>query len=49
MDSNECNTLIPAARGAAGKPTAQVLNEINVAAAAFGQAVRDQFGKKGEW
>jgi len=49
MDSNECNTVIPAARGAAGKPTAQVLDEINVACAAFGQAVRHQFGKKGEW
>lgn len=49
MDSNECNTLIPAARSAAGKPAAQVLDEINAAAAAFGQAVRDQFGKKGEF
>ena len=49
MDSNECNTLIPAARGAAGKPTAQVLAEINAAGAAFGVAARERFGKKGEW
>ena len=49
MDSNERNIVIPAARGAAGKPTAQVLAEINAAGAAFGQAAREKFGKKGEW
>jgi regulator of RNase E activity RraA len=49
MDSNECNTVIPAARGAAGKPTAQILAEINAAGAAFGAAAREKFGKKGEW
>ena len=49
MDSNECNTLIPAARGAVGKPTAQVLAEINAAGVAFGVAAREKFGKKGEW
>jgi 4-hydroxy-4-methyl-2-oxoglutarate aldolase len=49
MDSNECNTLIPAARGAAGKPTAQILAEINAAGAAFGAAARGKFGKRGEW
>ena len=49
MDSNECNTLIPAVRGAAGKPTAQVLAEIDDAGAAFGAAAREKFGKKGEW
>ncbi len=49
MDANECNTLIPAARSAAGKPFEQVLAEIDAAGAAFGQAARDQFGKKGEW
>lgn len=49
MDSNECNTVIPAARGAAGKPTEQILAEINAAGAAFGAAAREKFGKKGEW
>jgi 4-hydroxy-4-methyl-2-oxoglutarate aldolase len=49
MDSNECNTLIPAARDAAGKPTAQILAEINAAGAAFGVAARGKFGAKGEW
>jgi 4-hydroxy-4-methyl-2-oxoglutarate aldolase len=49
MDSNECNTLIPAARGANGKPFTQVLAEIDAAGAAFGKAAREKFGKKGEW
>ncbi len=49
MDSNECNTLIPAARGANGKPFTQVLTEIDAGGAAFGKAAREKFGKKGEW
>jgi 4-hydroxy-4-methyl-2-oxoglutarate aldolase len=49
MDSNECNTLIPSARGANGKPFTQVLAEIDAAGAAFGKAAREKFGKKGEW
>ena len=49
MDSNECKTVIPAARNAAGKPFAQVLKEINAAGTAFGAAVWEKFGRKGEW
>ena len=49
MDSNECRTLIAAARNAAGKRAEQVLGEIDAAGAAFGKAARAQFGKKGEW
>lgn len=49
MDANECNTLISAARSAAGKTTQQALAEIDAAGAAFGQAARERFGKKGEW
>ncbi len=49
MDSNECKTVIPAARGAAGKPFPQALAEINAAGAAFGKAAWEKFGKKGEW
>ena len=49
MDSNECNTLIPAARGSAGKPVEQVLTEIDAAGEAFGKAARVKFGTKGEW
>jgi 4-hydroxy-4-methyl-2-oxoglutarate aldolase len=49
MDSNECQTLIPAARSAAGKPFEQVLTEIDAAGAAFGKAAHEKFGRKGEW
>jgi len=49
MDANECQTLIPAARGAAGKPLEQILAEINAAGAAFGQAAKKHYGKQGEW
>ncbi|MEI6972031.1 MAG: RraA family protein [bacterium] len=49
MDSNECNTLIPAARGDAGRSISQTLSGINAAGEAFGRAARGKFGKKGEW
>ncbi len=49
MDCNECNTLIPAARSASGKPLDQMLAQINDAGKAFGQAAREHYGKKGEW
>jgi hypothetical protein len=43
MDSNECNTVIAAARGAAGKPIEQVLAEMDTASKAFSQAVKVKF------
>lgn len=49
MDSNECRTVIAAARSASGKPAEQVLAEIDEAAATFGANVRAKFGQKGEW
>lgn len=49
MDSNECNTVIPAARGAAGKTSEQLLAEIDAAGVAFGKAAREKYGNKGEW
>jgi len=45
MDNNECNTIIGAARSASGKPTEQILKEINEASVRFGQAVKDKFKK----
>jgi len=48
MDNNECNTIIAAARSAAGKPTEQIINELNEASARFGQAAKEKFGNKGE-
>lgn len=49
MDSNECRTLIPAARSAAGKSYETVRTEIDAAGSAFGAAARAHFGRKGEW
>jgi 4-hydroxy-4-methyl-2-oxoglutarate aldolase len=49
MDNNECNTIIAAARSAAGKSTAQILKELNDASGEFGKAVKEKFENKGEW
>ncbi len=49
MDSNECATLIPAARSASGKPVEQLLAEIDAAGATFGRMAKEQFSRKGEW
>jgi regulator of RNase E activity RraA len=49
MDANECNTVIPAARGSAGCTTDQVLERIGGAVAEFGANVRAKFQREGEW
>jgi regulator of RNase E activity RraA len=49
MDSNECQTMIAAARGAAGKPVEQILADFDIAAARFGENAAGTFGRKGEW
>lgn len=49
MDQNECNTVIPAARSASGKSTREILDAIDEAGNAFGAAVKERFGGKGEW
>lgn len=49
MDSNECKTMISAARSSTGKSSAEILKEFNQAAAAFGKAAEAKFGKQGEW
>jgi len=49
MDTNECQTLIPAARDVAGKSTEEICRAIDEAARNFGAAAKAQFGKKGEW
>jgi 4-hydroxy-4-methyl-2-oxoglutarate aldolase len=43
MDSNECNTVIAAARSAAGKPIEQVLDQMDAASNTFSQATRVKF------
>ncbi len=49
MDSNECQTVIPAARDCAGLTKEQILKQINDACAKFGANAKAHFGKKGEW
>ena len=49
MDANECQTLIPAARDFAGKPSAEICDAIDEAAQRFGAAAREKFGRRGEW
>jgi len=49
MDSNECNTVIAAARSAAGKTMEQVLTELDRAAAEFRRAAQGKFKASGEW
>ncbi len=49
MDRNECDTMIAAARGSAGKSTAEILADLDGAAGCFGKAVHEKFGQKGEW
>jgi regulator of RNase E activity RraA len=49
MDSNECQTMIAAARESAGKPLADILADFNCAAARYGENARARLGRKGEW
>ena len=49
MDSNECKTMIQAARSASGKSHEEILSEFNEVVKNFGKAAREKFGKKGEW
>jgi regulator of RNase E activity RraA len=49
MDSNECKTVIDAGRSGSGKSTDEILADMNAATAAFGEAARERFGKRGEW
>jgi 4-hydroxy-4-methyl-2-oxoglutarate aldolase len=49
MDSNECRTVIAAARATAGKNTSDVLDSLQKANEAFAAAARARFGGRGEW
>jgi len=44
MDSNECRTVIEAARSATGLTTDEILERIDQAASQFGMAARQKFG-----
>ena len=49
MDSNECLTLIAAAKDTAGMPAGEALRRIDEAAAAFGAAAKQRFSRNGEF
>jgi 4-hydroxy-4-methyl-2-oxoglutarate aldolase len=49
MDSNECSTVIAAARNSQGKSTEEILESIDAAGAEFGKAARQKFQQSGEW
>ncbi len=49
MDTNECSTFLSVARRSAGMSMDDILEQLDQAGAEFGKAVRDKFGKKGEW
>jgi len=49
MDSNECKTVIAAARASRGKTMEESLSDINEASKKFKQVAREKFGKQGEW
>ncbi|MHC4203549.1 MAG: RraA family protein [Planctomycetota bacterium] len=49
MDSNECQTLIAAARNSQGKTTEEILQAIEQAGKKFSQNVREKCNGKGEW
>ena len=49
MDTNECNTVIPAARECAGRSTEETLAAIGSAVAQFSANVKAKFKRGGEW
>ncbi len=49
MDSNECQTVIAAARSSQGKTTQDILQSIDQAADEFGKNAKGKFGGQGEW
>jgi len=49
MDTNECETVIPAARGASGLSSDELLERLNEAGRRFGDNVRQKFSGEGEW
>lgn len=49
MDSNECETLIPAARGSAGCSADEILEKLARAGSEFGAKAKAKFERQGEW
>lgn len=49
MDANECETVIPAARGASGLAYEEILERLAAAGKQFGESARARFHRDGEW
>ena len=49
MDSNECNTVIPVARGATGQSTEEILTRLEDSITQFSANVKAKFQRAGEW
>ena len=49
MDANECETVIPAARGASGRTTEQILTDLEASISQFSANVKSKFRREGEW
>jgi regulator of RNase E activity RraA len=49
MDTNECETVIRAARESTGNASEEILERLNKASKEFGQNTKNKFGKRGEW
>ena len=49
MDSNECETVIAAARNTTGLTTEEILENLSTASRQFGKNTRDRFARDGEW
>jgi len=49
MDDNECDFVIPAGRGSAGKSTGEILQALLDAGAGFNEALKALYSGNGEW
>jgi regulator of RNase E activity RraA len=49
MDSNECETVIPAARNSSGLSTDQLLTNLESSITQFSANVKTKFRREGEW
>jgi len=49
MDTNECNTVIPAGRDTAGKSIDEILAAYSQAGRKFSSNAAEKFGNRGEW
>jgi regulator of RNase E activity RraA len=49
MDANECNTVIPAARGSAGLNSDDLLSNLEASITQFSANVKARFSREGEW